>query len=324
MSSESKGSELYVGVFLAIGLAILAAMLVRFGGVSQSFTNFYSVTVEFPNASGLVKDAQVLLAGARIGYVEQPPILLVRENFGVAVKLKIREDVPLPRDATFVVDQSGLLGDCYIDVLPPAQIDRKNLIQSGETVQGGTKPGLGALQQQGTVTLTKLTESLDELKKLIVDLDRDLLNKQNMKALSDTFANLKVTTDNLSVSTKKLDAILEKGDGAVAAAKKTFETADLAAADLRTSMTEFKKVAETADKTMESARTFVDTGNRVLKKAEGGDGALGMLLTDKETAANLKSFVTNLKRSGPVFYKDRPAEAEPKAKPSPTPPQRRR
>lgn len=314
MSTERKGAELYVGAFLLVGLAFIAAMLVRFGGVSQSFTQFYKITVEFPNASGLVKDAQVLLAGARIGYVEEAPALLIRDGFGVSVKLKIRDDVRLPRDATFVVDQSGLLGDCYIDVIPPAQIDRANLIKPDETVQGGTKPGLGALQQQGAVTLTTLTETLNELKKLTGDLNKNLLNEQNMKTLSDTFANLKTTSENLSASTKKLDGILDKGDGAVEAAKKTFESADKAAADLRTAMTDFKRVAENAGTTMDSARTFVDTGTRVLKKAEQGDGALGLLLTDKETAANLKAFAANLRRSGPVFYKDRAP-----AKPTPAP-----
>lgn len=314
MSTERKGTEIYVGVFLIVGLVIIALMLVRFGGVSQSFTNFYPITVEFSNASGLVKDAQVLLAGARIGYVDEAPKLLVRENFGVTVKLKILEDVRLPKDATFVVDQSGLLGDCYVDVIPPAQMDRSNLINPGDTIQGGTKPGLGALQQQGTVALNKLAEALDELKKLSSDLNKNLLNEQNMKTLSDTFTNLKATSEHLTTSTQKLDGILAKGDGAVDAAKHTFESADKAAADLREAMVDFKKVAENAGKTMDSARTFVDTGTKVLKKAENGDGALGMLLTDKETAANLKAFAANLKRSGPVFYKDREQAATPAPK----------
>jgi len=64
----------------------------------------------------------------------------------------------------------------------------------------------------------------------------------------------------------------------------------------------------------------VDTGTRVLKKAEQGEGALGLLLTDKETADNLKAFAKNLRRSGPVFYKDKEA----KQAPAPTPPPRRR
>jgi len=317
MSTERKGAEIYVGLFFLVGLVFLAAMVIRFGGGSQSFTKFYTVTVEFPNASGLIKDAQVLLAGARIGHVAETPQLLVRDGFGVSVKLKIRDEVRLPRESTIVVDQSGLLGDCYVDVIPPPQIDRNNMIEPDSTVQGGTKPGLGALQQQGTVALNKLAEALDELKKLTSDLNQNLLNKENLDTLSDTFTNLKTTSENLSVSTKKLDGILEKGDGAVESAKKTFETADKAAADLRTAMTDLKKVAENAGKTMDSARSFVDTGTRVLKKAEQGEGALGLLLTDKETAANLKAFAANLKRSGPVFYKDRAPAA-------PTPAPRRR
>jgi phospholipid/cholesterol/gamma-HCH transport system substrate-binding protein len=319
MSTERKGAEIYVGIFLVTGLTFIALMLVRFGGIAQSFSNYYSITVEFDNASGIIKDSVVLLAGAPIGKVAEKPKLLIRDGFGVSVKLNIAEDVRIPRDATIVVDQSGLLGDCYVDVIPPAKIDKTNLIQPGDTIVGGTKPGLGALQQQGTTALGKLADTLDELKKITGDLHTGLLNEQNLKNLSDTFANLKTTTDNLSVSSKKLDGILDKGDGAVESAKKTFESADKAAADLRTAMADFKRVAESANKTMDSARNFVDTGTRVLKKAEQGEGALGLLLTDKETADNLKAFSANLRRSGPVFYKDK----EPR-QPAPTPPPKRR
>jgi phospholipid/cholesterol/gamma-HCH transport system substrate-binding protein len=314
MSTERKGTEIYVGIFLIVGLVFIAMMLVRFGGMAQGFNNYYTITVEFGNASGLIKDSPVLLAGARIGRVAETPKLLVRENFGVSVKLQIVEDVRLPKDSTIIVDQSGLLGDCYVDVIPPAQLDQNNLIKPGETVQGGTKPGLAQLQQQGTLALNKLTEAFDELKKLSSDLNKNLLNEQNMKTLSETFTNLKATSEHLTTSTQKLDGILAKGDGAVDAAKHTFESADKAAADLREAMVDFKKVAENAGKTMDSARTFVDTGTKVLKKAEQGEGALGLLLTDKETAANLKSFAANLKRSGPVFYKDREQAATPAPK----------
>jgi phospholipid/cholesterol/gamma-HCH transport system substrate-binding protein len=315
MSTESKGTEFYVGVFLAVGLAFIATMLVRFGGVSKGLTKYYRITVEFPNASGLVNDAQVLLSGARIGYVEETPYLLVREGYGVGVKLKIRDDVKLPRDSRIVVDQSGLLGDCFVDVLPPDKIDPANLIQPGETIVGTSKPGLDALQQKGAIVLTKLADELDEFKTLTGNL-KDLVGEQNRKNLSETFEHLKATSANLSMSSKKLDGVLEKGDSAVDSAKKTFESADKAAADLRTAMADFKRVAESTNKTLDSAKSLVDTGNRVLKKAEQGEGALGLLLTDKETAANLKAFAANLKRSGPVFYKDRPPE------PTPTPKRR--
>jgi ABC-type transporter Mla subunit MlaD len=219
----------------------------------------------------------------------------------VGLKLDIRGDVNLPRDVKIVVDQSGLLGDCFIDILPPEHIDPNNLIKPGETVIGSTKPGLDVLQQKGTIVLSKLADEIDEVKKLTVSMNDELLGKQNLENLRQTFEHLRVTSENLSTSSKKLDAILAKGDTAL-------DTVNKAAADLRTSMEDFKKLSENANRTLDSAKAMVETGNRVLKKADEGQGALGVLLSDRETAANLKAFVANLKRSGPVFYKDRPVE----------------
>jgi len=310
MSTENKGVEFYVGLFLVIGLVFIGAMFVQFGGVAQTFQGHYGVTVEFPNASGIIKDAKVLLAGATIGYVEQQPYLLVRDGFGVGVKLKIRDDVKLPRDSQIVIDQSGLLGDTYVDILPPSTIDPNNLIQPNETIKGSTKPGLDVLQQKGALVLTQLSGEIDALQQLTENLNKNILSPTNTQNLTETLEHLRQTSQNLNTSTSKLDGILAKGDAAVDSAKKTFETADKAAEDLRTAMGDFKKTAETAGKTLDAAKSFVDTGTRVLKKAEGGEGALGMLLTDKETAANLRAFAENLRRSGPVFYKDRAAAAQ--------------
>lgn len=311
MTSDRKGVEIYVGLFLILGLFAIGYMVVRFGGVGEGLGKTYPVTVELSNASGLIQGAPVLLAGAPIGRVAEKPSLLVREGFGVSVKLAIREDVRLPRDVTIVVDQAGLLGDVYVDVIPPDKIDPRNLIEPGETIVGSMKPGLGALQQKGSVVLSKLADEIDEFKRLTVSMNERLLSEKNLQNLSETFEHLRTTSENLSASSKKLDGILDKGDAAVASAKATFDSAEKAATDLQAAMIDFKKLAQSANKTVDSAKEMVDTGTRVLKKADQGQGALGMLLSDKETAANLKAFAENLRKSGPVFYKDR-AEPEPR------------
>jgi phospholipid/cholesterol/gamma-HCH transport system substrate-binding protein len=311
MSTERKGTELFVGLFLVIGFAVIAIMVVMFGRLGQGLTKFYEVTVEFPNASGLVKGADVLLAGARIGYVGEAPFLLVKDGFTVGVKLKLRDDVKIPRDATIVVNQSGLLGDCYVDVLPPDRIDPTNVIEPNEHVIGRNKPGLDVLQAKGADVLEKLASELDEIEALTKNINQNLVSAQNTKNLQETFEHLKTMSANLTESSKKLDGILTKGDSAVDSAKRTMDTVDKAAADLRTAMTDFKRVAQNANNTLDSAKGMMETGNRVLKKAEHGEGALGMLLTDKETAENLKAFAANLRKSGPVFYKDRAPERQP-------------
>jgi phospholipid/cholesterol/gamma-HCH transport system substrate-binding protein len=308
---ERKGAEVYVGLFLLIGLSIIAAMVVTFGKVGQGFAKTYQVTVEFPNASGLVKGADILLAGARIGHATSAPYLVVKEGFTVGVKLDINDGVKIPKKSSFVVNQAGLLGDVYIDVIPPLpdQWDpnkAEDLVQPGDTIIGRQRPGLEDLQQKGGVVLEKLASELDEIKTATNGIN-DLFSKENVKNLSDTFENLNKTSANLGESSKKLDPIFTKADGAMDSAKEAMATFDKAAADLRTALTDFKKVSDSAGRTLDSA-------NKLFQKAERGDGPLGMLLSDREAADNLKALISNMRRSGPVFYKDRAPEPTPAPK----------
>ena len=43
-----KALELKVGVFVTVGLAVLAAMLVQFGRVGEGFKSYYKLTVRLP------------------------------------------------------------------------------------------------------------------------------------------------------------------------------------------------------------------------------------------------------------------------------------
>src|SRR5436190_13997753 len=108
MSTEGKGAEVYVGLFLLIGFSVIAVMVVTFGRVGQGLTKYYTFRVVFPNASGLVKGADVLLAGARVGHVKTSPDLYLKDGaYIVQVDLNIRSDVEMPKDSTIEVNQSG-------------------------------------------------------------------------------------------------------------------------------------------------------------------------------------------------------------------------
>ena len=61
--------ELKVGVFVFIGLAMIGALVVQFGRLGEGLKTYYTVTIRFADASGLLKGSDVLLAGARIGKV---------------------------------------------------------------------------------------------------------------------------------------------------------------------------------------------------------------------------------------------------------------
>jgi ABC-type transporter Mla subunit MlaD len=305
MSTERKGVEVLVGLFLVIGFAFIGVMVLTFGRVGQSLQKFYSITVEFPNASGLVKDSDVLLAGARIGHVADPP-RLTGKSYTVTVRLAIRDDVKLPRKSTFLVGSSGLLGDRYVDVIPQENFDPNDVAAPGELIQGTRATGLDDLTVKGGVVMDQLIAELEEIKKMTESINQELLSQKNLHNLEETFANLRTTTSNFTESSKKLDAVLNSAQTVVDTAKGTMKTADGAATDLRTAIADFRKIASSATKTIDSAKGLVDSTEVLIKQARQGEGALGTLISDKETAENLKALIINLRRSGVLFYKNRP------------------
>ena len=50
MSNQHRGAEWKVGLFIAIGIAIIAVMAVVFGKLGTGLQSFYDVTAEFPDA----------------------------------------------------------------------------------------------------------------------------------------------------------------------------------------------------------------------------------------------------------------------------------
>lgn len=307
MSHERKGTEFFVGLFLFIGFGVIATMIVTFGRLGQGMEERYPLRVRFPNASGLVKGSTVLLSGAQIGVVAQAP-KLTGDNYEVEVGLLIRDTVKLPRTSAFQIRSSGMLGDSYVDVLPPQKFTPADFAEPNELITGLRTGGLDELTSKGsqmmdtlnTDVLRKVSATLDEIKETTSNLNDKLLSEKNLKNVEDTFVNLKTTTEEFSKTARDLDLMLNRAQEVVDSAKGTMKTVDGAAGELKLALGDFRK-------TSESARTLVT-------KATMGEGTLGMLVSDKQTAEDLRALIANMRRSGVVFYKNRPVE-----KPEPTP-----
>lgn len=312
MSAERKGVELFVGLFLLIGFGVIATMVVVFGRVGQGFKKLYPISVEFPNASGLVKGCDVLLSGAKIGTVTEAPRLTGRA-FAVAAPMRINEGVRIPRKSTFLIRTSGMLGDSYVDVQTPLEFDPADVIAPGETIVGSRVSGLDDLTAKGgklmdtlnEEVLRKINMELDEIAVATRSINSKLLSEKNLKNIEDTFATLKTTTEAFEQTSKKLDAVVLKTGEAIDGANATLKTVDGAAGEARLAVADFRKVA--------------DSANMLVRKATAGDGALGTLVSDRQTAENLKALIANLRRSGVLFYKDRPLPAPEVSTPPPRP-----
>src|SRR3954466_13927034 len=280
MNRHERGLEFKVGIFVFVGLVMLAALLVQFGRLGEGFKTYYAITVRFSDASGLLKGTDVLLAGARIGKVAGGPKLL-REGDGVAVPLKIYDYIKIPEGAKFTVGSSGLLGDRFVNVaIPPGP--QKAYLPPNAEIKGARDTGIDDLTRSGGALVNDLRGTVQKIDTTVNRLNEDTLSPANMQNLKASMEHLNQATGALAESSKKLDGVIEQADSAMSSAKK-------AADGLQNAITDTRKVLHTATQ---------------------GKGLVAALLNDQQLANDLHALVTNLRAHGVLFYRDSAASAQ--------------
>jgi virulence factor Mce-like protein len=284
MDRHERGLEFKVGAFVFVGLSILAALVVQFGRLGEGFKKTYPITVRFSDASGLLKGSNVLLAGAKIGRVAQGPHL-VKEGQGVAVPLQIYDFVKIPVGSRIMVGSSGLLGDRYVTVTPPAG-KPSAYIPPNAFVDGSRESGMDDITREGGQLVTDLRGTVQKIDTTVTRLNDEALSPRNMENLKASFEHLSQATGSLAESSKKLDGVIDKADATMTSAKQ-------AADDLQGVMVEARKV---------------------FKSATEGKGLLPTLLTNEELAGDLRALIGNLRAHGVLFYRDSAAKIEMKTR----------
>ncbi len=204
--------ETRVGVFVLLGLALVAATVVYFGRLGQGLQKFYNLQVDFPNASGLLKGSDVLLGGARIGYVEHSPRVLPGMQ-GVAVDLKIYETVALPVESRFIIGSSGLLGNRFVDVLVNPNADLQKHIPPDSVVNGQRETGIEDLTRNSSEMLADIRKAVATLNKTLDRLDQTALSPKSLADIQETITNIKQGSAgfiNIGKTAEDLQATVEE------------------------------------------------------------------------------------------------------------------
>src|SRR3954470_3675090 len=228
---SDKGLELKVGAFVLVGLGVLAALLVQFGRLGEGFSTYYGLLVKFPDASGLLKGSDVLLAGAKIGHVSGGP-RLADSGQGVEVPLRIFGFVQIPAGSRFTVGSSGLLGDRFVSVVAPQRITQET-IPKNSVIEGTRETGIDDLTREGGALVEDLRTAVQNANAAITRLNTEALSQANMDNLKTAIENLNTVTTALAISTQKVDGVLEKATETMDSAKKAADDLPGAIADAR-------------------------------------------------------------------------------------------
>ena len=272
---NNSHNTIRVGLFFILGLALAWITFESLSGGQIFKKKGYTLVAPFSNLKGLKTGDEVLMAGVKIGTVNNTR--LGRER--VEAVLAIDPTVQIPTDAIASVETSSLLGSQHLAV---SFGKAATLLQDGAEIKTkGTVDKNEVISQLGSLG-AKLEQVADGVSKAIgggeggsasLFTKLDHLVDVNGPKLTDTIANLQDIT-----------AKLKNGEGTLGRLVNDPKLHD----ELLASIAEIKLAA--AD-----TRTFVTNAQSIIADVKGGHGALGALLYDPATAENFKLTVSNIR-----------------------------
>ena len=283
MTREEHSTQLKVGIFILIGLITIGMMVVYFGRLGEGVHGYYNLRVEFSNASGLIRGAKVLLAGAKIGRVASDPVILPDMN-GVYVNLRVFSNMKIPSASQFTIGSSGLLGDKFIQIELKENAKASPPIAPDSTIKGTNNGGgLGGMAQDAGALVTELRGTVANIDQAVQKLNTGILNEEGIASIKDTLTNMRTTSTSLAAASAKVDAVVTKASTTIDSGKGTMDSAKKAADELQRALADIRSL---------------------IREIRQGQGALGTLIANRETADNLRSLVANLRRYGILWYRD--------------------
>jgi phospholipid/cholesterol/gamma-HCH transport system substrate-binding protein len=190
---ERTTIDLWVGIFVALGVAALLGLAMKVGNLTTGKVGpTYTVMANFENIGGLKPRAPVKSAGVVVGRVGK--IKFDTETYEAVISLNIDKRYSFPKDTFANIYTAGLLGEQYV-----------GLEAGGDEAK--LKNGDKITHTQDAIVLEKMISQF-------------LFNKasENKDDASTTKASTKSAADALTAN--PLDQINNKGKGAAAAASK--------------------------------------------------------------------------------------------------------
>jgi phospholipid/cholesterol/gamma-HCH transport system substrate-binding protein len=155
--APSVGRILTMVAFALSCFGILVFLWLNFGGSVPLKPEGYRVTVSFPEATQLAKEAEVRISGVKVGRVKTTE---PNEETGLT-ETEIEIDAayaPLPKDTRAILRQKTLLGETYVELSPGAGDARGSGDEDAMVADGGHLPN-GQVAE--TVELDEILRTFD-------------------------------------------------------------------------------------------------------------------------------------------------------------------
>jgi phospholipid/cholesterol/gamma-HCH transport system substrate-binding protein len=292
----SKTLQLRVGLVVVLAIAILVVGVIWIKGIRFGQTR-YTYSVIFPNVGTLKVGDPASVSGVDKGKVKKIQLY----GGDVLVTLDLESDVVLKADAQFTVKNIGLMGERFVAV------------QTGysDTLLDLSRPLRGDYDSGVSEVMGRMGEIVDQLSRLIGNLEGVLGTKWSRESMIETIKNLKAISQDMN-------ALLDRNKGKF---DQTMDNLSYSSAELKRIIDENKEKIQTtvdnfgeASVKLDNVVTTLDTVSISLKnltsKIESGEGTLGMLISDttlyeqiKKTTQHVDELILDIRKNPKKYLK---------------------
>ena len=283
--------EVKVGLFVFVGLVLLAVLLIQFSKGTSIFSGTYQVRMTAPNVGGLKLRASVLLAGVIVGDVSD--IQLAPDGKSVAIILKIYKNVTIYSDAHFVIETAGFLGDQFVAVIPTQ--NQGPVLANGSQVDCEPPFDLQLIARSAAGFVQRTDDTVKKIEDSVSKLQKAVLNDQTLSNLSLTIDNLRVASDRIAGAAGNIDSLVATNSGQLSLA---VSNVVLFSQQLDGVADGARNILATNGATISGAMTNLENTTATLQgiaeDMRAGKGLAGTVLENDELASNVQITVNNL------------------------------
>jgi phospholipid/cholesterol/gamma-HCH transport system substrate-binding protein len=288
---EKSRLETKVGLFVVFGLALLATLLILFSKSTSPFSRTYELRLHASNVGGLKPRTGVLLAGVQVGSVSS--IQLAGDGKSVTILLDIYQGSKIYRDARFVIEQSGFLGDQYVSIIPTS--NAPPVLVNGDEVNCQEPFDLQEVARSASGFIKRIDETAKKLDDSVTDLRRVVLNEQTLTNFSATLHNLRTVSEQALGTVNDVNALVATNNSQI----------NLAVSNVVFFSQELLRLAGSAESVLATNSTDItaavkniESSTEVLKdllnNVQSGKGLAGTMLENEQLTTNVQAIANNL------------------------------
>ncbi len=281
---------LRIGLFAALGIILLAALLLIFSKGLNLFTPTYELRLRSATVGGLKNHATVLLNGVAIGNVVRSEV--APDGRGVIIVVRINNKLAIHADARFAIEQIGFLGDQFVAIYQ--QENKGPVLEPGAEVPIEEPLNIEKTVRSATTLIQRVDQTVKIFNEAILRVDRTVLSERTLTNLAGALDNFRLVSDKAAIMAEQVDRLIDTNGPGVSVSISNMvrfsEQLDKLSDEMNqtviTNRVELTKAVKSLQTTAFALQHLVDD-------VESGKGLVGSVFKDTQLQINLSNLVAN-------------------------------